>query len=107
MARDSRTITDAEFQAMLQAANDWRYLMVKAVEGQSREVRLAQAARTAMEFLDAWLMRRYDIDACLARTVANLSRERETVYSLGQDSLQWFGWIRPEPTFTQYPELRA
>ena len=99
-------MTDQEYQAALQAANDWRYLMtVISTKLIGKRPQLEHCRRTGRSNLDAWLMARYNIDQAEARSISN--RSTETVeYHVNFGKVTWVA-NRPVPTFEDYPELKA
>lgn len=85
-----------EFQNQKMAAVDWQYLVVKS-GGMARKSEL-----------DAWLMRRYDIDAFSARNISNAIDVEHCWRIDAENHVSWDRTVagRPEPRFIDYPDLK-
>jgi predicted lipid carrier protein YhbT len=95
-------MTDQEYQDLLNHANNWRYLMTLASQDMTKDQLFAHHKATTKGDLDAWLMKRFGLDAMEARTISNYSMDNID-YRIG-DHIRWTA-KRPAPTWEDYPEL--
>lgn len=95
-------MTDNEYQTLLDHANNWRYLMVIASQDMTKDQLWQHHKATTKGDLDAWLMRRFGLDAMEARTISNYSMDNVD-FKIGA-SIRWVARRMP-PTWEEYPEL--
>lgn len=91
-SRELTDLSDDEYQKLLRAAQDWRYLIVKSGK-------MATKSK-----LDEWLMRTYNLSSMAARIISN--SEENHPFEI------WNGEVhctakRPEPKLKDYPTIKT
>lgn len=97
-----RPIPMDRWQALLQAANDFRYLATVASEGMTPPEAIRHMRRSNKSALDDWLMDMFCLTEIEAREVSNMSGEIAEFNCNGD--VRWIA-ARPAPTWEQYPNL--
>lgn len=88
-------MTEQQYKEMIKAAIDWQYLIVLA-GGMARK-----------SDCDAWLMRRYGIDASTARDITNGITEGPRCFTCANEGVTWhrFAAGRPAPRPEDYTDI--
>lgn len=92
---DGTTLSEEQYNKILQAAVDWQYLVVKA-GGMARK-----------SDCEAWLMPRFSIDHYTARQITNTITGGPRYFLCGSGGVEWQEWVagRPAPNAEDYPDI--
>jgi len=98
-----RPFSQAQWQRMLEAAEDWRFLNCLVGLTMDRQELLEHVRRTTKAALVVWLMKRFALTQGEARDVSNQS-EYLLSFQAGDRQVHWIA-DRPEPRLSDYPEF--
>lgn len=96
-----------DMKAMVNAANDWSYLMVRIQEecdsDRNLVFRISEASTKSQ--LDKWLMQRFGLSEIEARDVSNRAGNARP-FETNSSGVTWIDRTRPAPRFASYPDLQ-